>query len=264
MSIDLHIEEDIRSVFAERDLASYDALMTGDVGQLLGCDPGGRELRRITLGDEADGVRFYLKRLGREPLLRLLRMCLYGHRPRSGPLREWLLLDRLRAAGFATMAPVAWGERRLLGWPLEGFLLVREVPGRDVASCFDAFAPVQRRALIASVGRLIGRLHAQGFYHPVRLKDLILDEAGQGDADSLVLIDRETSKPWPSRFSRQFCLTSLARTYRRTIRDGHVLGPGCLSAFLRAYAQALRSCWDVSPSSLLRQLAKSTELKQNG
>jgi len=37
------------------------------------------------------------------------------------------------------MAPVAWGEHRVFGWPAEGLLVVREVVGKEAAALFRAF-----------------------------------------------------------------------------------------------------------------------------
>ena len=144
------------------------------------------------------------------------------------------------------MEPVAWGERRRFGFPLDGFLVVRKVQGDEVAALFDGMDESRRRRLMEEVGQLIGRLHAKGFFQPVRLKDLILTEAG------LVLIDRATSKPWPTRFSRQKAAESLARAMRRILRGGHKIGASSASAFLRGYHSGLVVCRNV-PWTLLRR-----------
>lgn len=144
------------------------------------------------------------------------------------------------------MEPVAWGERRQLGLPACGFLVVREVAGQEVAELFDQADGWEKRVLMEDAGRLIGRLHAKGFFHPVRLKDLIHTEGG------MVLIDRETSKPRRSLFLKKKCLVSLARAVRRTVRDGHRIGAESAWAFLRGYRQGVVSRWKVPSIELSR------------
>jgi len=242
---------------AAAGLVDFESVMTASVGELMSREKGGRELRRLTLAGPVGPERYYLKRLGRESALLALRMVLFGRRPRSGPLRELELLKRLRSAGFAAMEAVAWGEQSRCGLPLGGFLVVREVPGDDVARLFRQATGGERRRLMFSVGNLIGRLHAAGFYHPVRFKDLIQRAACDGRDGELVLIDRETSKPWPSIFSQRSCLRSLARTARRTLRDGHRPGAGSVSAFLHGYARGVADRWPVTAQQLIVSAAQA-------
>jgi hypothetical protein len=237
MGVLCQITPEWQPLFQECGLGDFAALMHAPGGEQIGRQNGGRELRRLTLSRGEAVFRGYLKRLGREPWRVSLRMAFYGYRPRSGPLREFLLVQRLRAAGFAVMEPVAWGERRCCGLPREGFLVVREVPGSDVATLFETLSGQARRRLMVEVGRLVGRLHGQGFFQPVRFKDLIRTPCADGSR--LVLIDRETSKPWPARFSRGRCFTALTRACRRILRDGHHWTAGSASAFFQGYAAAL-------------------------
>ncbi len=222
------IVPEIRPLFEKHGLADFGELMGADVGSLLSAEKGGREVRRL----ELDGETFYLKRRGQESPM--LSMILFGHRPRSGPLRELLMLHRLAGAGFLSMVPVAWGERRSFGLPKGGFIVVRGIVGEDVARLFDRSVGKDRLTVMREMGYLVGRLHAAGFFHPVRPKDLIRSEEG------MTLIDRETSKPWPKRwFTLTSCLRSLARAARRTLRDGHRIGAGSAGAFLRGYRDGL-------------------------
>ncbi len=221
--------------FAESGLNSFDALMEGS-----------GKVQRTVL---RDGSVFYLKREEGEPVWKkCVPMFLRGLRPHSGPLREVRLLQLLRANGFLAMEPVAWGEQRLLGIPLRGFLVVREVKGEELADLFDRSNGYERQQLMKAFGRLTGRLHAKGFFQPVRLKDLIHTDAG------LVLIDRETSKPWRSLFFPQQCRDSLTRAIRRMIRDGHHIGAGSACAFLHGYRRGVAERWKISPCELAAQI----------
>ncbi len=235
MRTTFYIQSEIRALFKEQGFDSFESFMRKD----------SEKVRRLILND---GSAFYLKCCGADPAAIYLKMVLYGRRPRSSALREVHLLKTLRASGFLTMEPVAWGEESLLGVPSRGFLVVREVRGQDVAVLFDELAGVQKRALMKAIGRLIGRLHTSGFFHPVRLKDLIRTE------DGLVLIDRETSKPWHSMFLRWKCLSSLETSARRTLREGHRIGAGSACAFLEGYHRGVANHWKVSSCELVSRV----------
>jgi hypothetical protein len=200
-------------------------------------------LRRISLLSNGQPQQLFLKRIGREPLGTLLRMLVFGRRPRSGPLREKMMIDALVSAGLPVMRALAWGEERHFGLPVRGFLLVEGVRGTDLADLFAAGSATERRSLMHALGKFVGQLHGAGFYQPVRLKDVFCEAALDGNKDSLsfVLIDRESSKPWPSRFSLRRCINSMARAYRRTIRDGYCFSRDEIKMFTASYLDALNS-----------------------
>lgn len=223
-----HINTELNTLFPGG--GSTDFWLNDDkTGTLVSRGPGGRQLRRI----EAGGQTFFLKLSGRETLWRHLMMLLHGGLPKSGALREVQMLRQLNAEGFKTMEPVAWGRERLGLLTISGFVLVREVSGRELSELFDESDGFVRMKLMREMGQLVGRLHAKGFFQPVRLKDLI------ATADGLVLIDRETSKPWRSLFFQRKCRASLIRALRRMLRDGHRIGAGSACAFLRGYREGL-------------------------
>jgi tRNA A-37 threonylcarbamoyl transferase component Bud32 len=182
--------------------------------------------------------KFYLKRIGREPFIKLFQSLMFGRFPQSGPVREKQMLSSLNAAGIATMRPVAFGERRCLGWPIGGFLLVEEVCGTEVADFYRSCGSEKRLELVEELGRYLGRLHEAGFFQPVRLKDLFFRLDSEGKF-AFVLIDRETSKPWPSHFRKGRCLQTLVRASRRTLRDGYVIGRKEVRAFCRGYQRVV-------------------------
>lgn len=130
---------------------------------------------------------------------------------------------------------------------MEVFLMVRAVPGELLANVFEVSSESERRILMEHAGELAGRLHARGFFQHPRLKDLIRTPEGE-----LTVIDRESGRPWPRRFSSRLAMTSLARTARRTLRDGHRLGPASASAFFEGYSRGLESRWPMPAADLAR------------
>lgn len=226
------------------DGGNLDFWLESNTGTLVSKDLSGRNLRRI----EAGGQIFFLKRSGPESLLRHMRMILFGHCPRCRALREVYMIQRLKSAGFAVMEPVAWGQEWAKGFRFRGFLLVRKVSGKEVSDLFENACGLERDQLMEEVGELIGRLHVKGFFQPVRLKDLICAEEG------LVLIDRETSKPWRSFFWKRQCMVALARAFRRTVRDGYLIGIGSARSFLVGYQRGVAARWVLSMTHLRKSL----------
>lgn len=248
---------DFRSHLAPAGLDSFQALMAAPVGELLDHDKGGRELRRITLPVNGGSQQLFLKRIGREPLQIVLRMLLFGRKPRCGPLREKLMIDALTAAGLPVMRALAWGEERRFGLPVRGFLLVGGVEGADVGHLFTDLSPADRRLLAESFGGFVARLHGAGFFQPVRLKDVFC--VVRPDGYAFTLIDRETSKPWPVGFSRRRSLCSLARAYRRTIRDGYSLSRRDVQGFIRGFLNGLPPASFSSPKSFRRLISRAVQ-----
>lgn len=250
------VNDDFGDATRELGLLTFADFMSKPVGELLNCEGGGRELRLLETEHRGEKQRFFLKRLGREPFPKLLQVLLFGRWPCSGPVRELQMLNRLNDAGFATMRPVAFGERRLFGWPIGGFLLTEEVRGVELADLHKLCSPPDRRNLFRSLGEYLGLLHSAGFFQPVRLKNLFLshDHGRAGKKSAFILIDRETSKPWRAKFSRRRALQTPARAARRTLRDGHTIGRGEARAFSRVYHRALGPLLGLSPEILLKEL----------
>lgn len=248
---------DFRSHLTTAELDSFQVLMAAPVGKLLDHDKGGRELRRITLPVNGSSQQLFLKRIGREPLRVVLRMLLFGRKPRSGPLREKMMIDALTAANLPVMGVLAWGEERRFGLPVRGFLLVQGVQGTDVGHLFTTLAPADRQGLAESLGGFVARLHGAGFFQPVRLKDVFC--VVRPDGYAFTLIDRETSKPWPVRFSRRRSVNALARAYRRTIRDGYPLTRRDLQRFIRGFLNGLPPATFSSPKNFRRHISRAVQ-----
>jgi tRNA A-37 threonylcarbamoyl transferase component Bud32 len=242
MSIQYCIAQECLDLFGQQGPNGFSAWMKGEIGEVVSQTPLS-EVRRVSVG----GQEFYLKRRSGEPILKLLLPLVFGWRPMSGPIRELRLVNALAGEGFAVMEPVAWGESTIAGIPQEGFLVVRSIPGRSFAEVYDDSSGANRLAMMGRLGELLGRLHARGFFQHLRFKDLIETPCG-----GLTIIDRESGRPWARRFSIRGAMTSLARTARRTLRDGHAVGQGAISAFLRGYRNGVRERWHVSHKELGR------------
>lgn len=209
------------------------------------------EEKKVTYIESSDRQGFFLKCSEKEPPGRYLRTIFSGRFPHSAAVRELCMLQKLQTAGFETMESVAWGEQRKFGIPVRGFLLVQEVKGEEFSDLFSQADGRKKKVLMREAGALIAKLHTAGFFQPVRLKDLIRTEQG------LVLIDRETSKPWRRMFFLRRAIASLARATRRTLRDGHQIRSGSASAFLKGYLKGLSDRREISATDFRRRLFRS-------
>lgn len=116
---------------------------------------------------------------------------------------------------FPVMKPVAWGERRVLTIPIEGFLLVEEVPGESAETYWRLNESKVRLRLMQDIGTLLGKLNVAGFFAWVRLKDIICSDIPSDTKQSipLTLIDRECSKDRKEKFTPENCYQCLAECY---------------------------------------------------
>jgi tRNA A-37 threonylcarbamoyl transferase component Bud32 len=188
----------------------------------------------------------------KEPLTHSIRMLLWGRYPESSPMREVRLISLLKKEHFPVMNIVAWGEERRFGFPINGFFLAQQVPGDEMADIYQRLSFDKKKLLFKSMGRLVANLHAKGFFHQVRLTDLIARyevEHGEGQY-VLTLIDRETGKPWKSLFFKQKCINSLARALRRTRKQNLRLGANSIRQFTTGYLEVLGKRLNLSQTDL--------------
>ena len=55
-----------------------------------------------------------------------------GRWPHTTAYGEMLAVHYYNKLGIPVMNPVCWGEERMLGWPLSGFLLVEKAKGNNL------------------------------------------------------------------------------------------------------------------------------------
>lgn len=216
------------------------------------------DIWKVAAGNEV----FFLKRRWGESRGGLLRMVARGRRPLSGPVREAVLADLLRAEGFAAMEPVICGEIRAGGFPKKGFNLCREVRGTPLDEVHAAAGGVVRERILRRLGTLTGRLHATGFFQNVRLKDVMVTPEQEW-----VLIDRETIRPWCARFSLGEAVRVLAKTARQVLRDGSDFEPSEIVAFFQGYSReivkntdrSVREIRRIAMGKILREVARKRQ-----
>jgi hypothetical protein len=150
--------------------------------------------------------------------------------------RERDLVEVFRQAGFPVMRVVGWGERRRLGWPVAGILLVEKVDGEEYVARYQRSSLRQRRVMTRAYGRLVGQLHRAGIDSKVRPRDLICcSDDLQDPRSALVVIDRERGRRSRQPLSLALRSRQLAEMW---IQSGRKLGLPELSelrAFMAGY-----------------------------
>jgi hypothetical protein len=126
--------------------------------------------------------------------------------PQSDTTRERLLLELFRDQGIPVMNPVAWGEYKILGWPVRGFILVEEVVGKKFVDVYRGASLRVRRRLFGLYGELMGTLHQKGIDSKVRPEDLIcVSDNYTNFRNCFVVIDREHGHPYLAELSIEQC-----------------------------------------------------------
>ena len=222
----LYINPKYQKQLTDEGLDDFSALVAmAEKGDLVSVDVG-RTTHKLQLG----GHSYYLKSVSKPIIAGSVESVLTLRKPHHYCWRELKQVNALRALGLSVMEVAAAGESSS-GAVLDfSFLLTPEVEGHSLEAVLEHAGPEEKVSLLAKLGSLVGRLHRSGFFSPVRTKDIIVDPDGQ-----FVMIDRETRKPGPRRFSQRKVLGGLRKTQLRQGRDGHHWDEEQMQAYLAAY-----------------------------
>ncbi len=253
---EFHLEESYKILFKDHDIDSFKSLMDTNSGTVVSFSDE-TQIIRLTLSDKQNST-FFIKRSLSASLNRSIAMFFRLAMPHTRSIKEFQLITHLRTNDFPAMVPVAWGEQRLFGLPIRGALVVKEIKGIELEEAFLNGDDHQRCKLVKQLGEFLGRLNKAGFFHIIRLKDIIIADRKDEywDANSLVLIDREVTKPWPRKFSAEKCCRCLARCYAKFIRAEFSLTRKQLVIFTDAYLNKVRSKWAPSRRNLMQKTSK--------
>ena len=253
---DFHIDNNLKQSFSHVGLTTYQDFICFTGGQLVS-RPTKNPVRKIQVMVGDNYKYFYLKqtsviRYAKEQkktvifqyLNRLVRTILYGHWPHTTAYGEMLAVQYYKKLGIPVMTPVCWGEKRFLGWPLNGFLVVEENEGKNFEIEFNNATLKLRKKLAYGYGGLIGYMHKKEVYDDARCSDVICTSNHFHDfRKSMVTFDRERSrynkKRVPeSRNSKIFSMAkSLSSTFLINAKSGVMKMPSYneLLSFLAGY-----------------------------
>lgn len=231
--IRLQLNPDYENLLDENRLATFPALMAIDTGTIFEQNEQ-RNVRRLELNQQF----FFLKRVTSEKISSAVESYLGGKLAHSKPFKEMLHFRFLRSKGFDVAEVVAVGEKLRFGVPIQGFIMTRAIPGQDLSEVYQAAEIDDRLDIMRSFGSLVGRLHNNGFFGSIRLKDIIC--SGQpGESMRMTLIDREVRNPWPRTPSKTIILDRLLLNARRQTQRGEIFSQEEWKVFTRYYCRNL-------------------------
>ena len=203
---------------------------------------------------------FYLKRTAYQSPRSILRHLLRGRRAHTDSGWEYLAVLALQSRGFRVMQPCGFGEQQWLRlWPRRGFLLVREVLGKDLGELLLAGDAALRSEAFSALGHYMGRLHGSGFFHAARVHDFIYDRAGDDKGCKLRLtmidLDFKGILPVPCPFDASMAIEALAESCYVFLRVGYRANKAETHRFFRGYKFGLRSFGQKLPPKHLNALA---------
>ncbi len=198
--------------------------------------PSKRQVRTLYLDLDGKRKKYFLKQSRSQSLKGALKRWCGFQQTHSATAREILLLQLFREHGIPVMNPVAWGERKIFGWSMGGFLLVEEVVGKEFVEVYRTASSSTRRRLMWVHGELMGNLHEQGIESKVHPRDLICVSRDYTTFRTcLVVIDRERGHTRPMNLAQKYRGKSLADIW---VKGAFTIGRGSsneLLAFLSGY-----------------------------
>jgi hypothetical protein len=154
--------------------------------------PSKRPVRSLYLTVAGHRRKYFLKQAWGESIRGVLKALRRHEALHSSAIRELFILELFRDQGIPVMNAVAWGEHKVFGWPVKGFILVEAVVGGKFVEVYRDVSLRSRRRMMWVYGELMGVLHHRGIKSKVLLRDLILISQDYSTfRKCLVLIDRE-------------------------------------------------------------------------
>ncbi len=187
----LHVNDNLKKSLATIGISTFQDFINFSNGQLVSRSSK-RPVRTLDLNIAGQTKKYFLKQVGIQSLYVRLKGWYRREPVHSETVHELLVTKLFCRHGIPVMTPVAWGTYTVLSWPVRGFLLVEEVPGREYTEIYRTASLHSRRLLMRAHGELMGTLHQKGIDSKVHTKDLMcISQDYTNFRKCLVVIDRE-------------------------------------------------------------------------
>jgi hypothetical protein len=246
--IRIQINQAFDELLRANELHNYHQIMQISSGHVIEED----EFHDVQLLD-LNGQNLYLKRTKIEKFSSAFENYCRGRLAHSKPFNEMLQYRHLSKFDFEVAEVVAAGEELLLGIPLRGFIITREVEGRDLSLVFREADNTDRQRIMGLFGSLMGRIHSHGFFGLTRLKDIFIVNF-EHDFPILTLIDREARNPYPTPPTRKRVMAKLLFNIRRQATLGELFTDHEWQSFTESYCQSLPASLDIGSRQLLAEV----------
>ncbi len=231
----LHVNANVRSSLQEIGLCAFQDFMTYSEGQLVS-RPEKLPVHTLYLMVDGQQRKYFLKKKTSRFPYGALRFWFQIQNPPLRVTRELKILELMRQQGIPVASPVAWGELKILGCSIKGFLLVEEVIGKTFMDVYRKSSLRVRRRLFRLYGELMGILHRKGIDSKVRPEDLMCVSDNYANFQNcFVVIDREHGQPHLVELSIEQCGTRLGEIWVKGMQRIGLGEPSELLAFLSGY-----------------------------
>jgi len=268
---------EISAPFIQTTIKIFSTNVLSDTGGIEGniralfdgalAEPFSKEPGRFVHYIKTSQGNYYLKRSTWQSPRSVLRHLLRGRSTHTDAVWEGVAVQTLGERGFHVMQPVAWGEEMLLGiWPLRGFLLIKEVIGRELTNLFAEEQDSNVRGIaFEAMGRFIGKLHGAGFFHSPRIRDYIVVPSFDKDSNQLSLtmidVDFKGLSLLPQSFETRKAIGALVVSCHIYLRTGHSLSRFEARNFIRGYRNGLRNFGQSLAAGYLKELVKGIDVE---
>lgn len=164
--------------------------------------------------------------------------------PHSEAFHVHLAANALAAAGIQVMPILASGERRILGiWPKDSFVLVGSADGEDALLVFQHGTPIERKALMTSLGELMAKMHTSGYYYVIRLSDIFCSfktiPTGLFASLTMIDLDFKGDPARPQKITKRRTIDNISLIAYIAVRCGLRLDEIMLRAWWRQYRKSI-------------------------
>ncbi len=239
MEISIWFNRKYNCFFEESSLTEFNKFNDPDLGILIRKERE-KTVRYFTLERQGETLGFYIKE-SRPSLLSHLKYLVKQRRFCKLTTRHELDLLRLyKEQGVSVVDPAVWGEKRFFGIPVSGFLVQREVVGKELTELLIRGDSQERISLLRAYGKFVARQHSAGLLSSVaRVTDMICTSQQNRPWDDIVLvvIDRERGPLCSESYSLEKASKSLADILVRFLIYVGVPTTKEICYFLKTYLQ---------------------------
>jgi tRNA A-37 threonylcarbamoyl transferase component Bud32 len=211
------IDEKYNYLFVSSPFSCYEDFVRDDFGKMIRVE----QEKSITFFDISQVGKkkgFYLKREFPKWYKLVKRFINFKDESTLATLHELQLIRFYQENNISVVVPVAWGEKRVFGIPVSGFLVQEEVLGVEFTSLMKSASRQERIKLMRAYGKLIAELHSKGIISSaVRVTDLICTSSlnVKWDDISFTIIDRENGEIEYEKFTFEKCVHCLSFIMKR-------------------------------------------------
>ena len=246
------IDEKYLDIFNSASLNDSENFYTDGVGQLIRAESE-KSIRYFKIDSNGTSIGFYIKK-EKPSLLSHIKYFLKTKTFYKLNTRHELDLIRLyQSQGISVVEPVALGEQYILGIPIRGFLIQREVVGKEFIDSIKEGTAEERMKLIKAYGKFVADLHSKGLISTVpRATDLICSSSLDIEWQNitLVAIDREKGPLQLEPYSIEKVGFALSSILVRFVIYIDVPSTNEVKCFLRSYLKYL----GIDPKPSLREI----------